>query len=144
MLLMGFLSKIEVFFPLPLWLWVCVCVSVCVCACACVRACVHACVCWEGGLEDILGHLQQSWEFFLVACWAKWVQGGSGGVGGMEELCRWLGQFTWHWMEWRMEVGMGMERDGDEKNYVDVMGQSTTNTGQEHTWCQNKQHLGWG
>ena len=28
-----------------------------------------------------------------------------------------------------MEVGMGMGRDGDEKNYVDVMGQSTTNTG---------------
>ena len=84
-----------------------------------MRACVHACmcVCWEGGLEDILGHLQQTWEFFLVACWAEWVQRGSGGVGGMEELCRWLGQFAWHRMEWsegwRWEWGwggMGMRR----------------------------------
>ena len=84
-----------------------------------MRAYVHACmcVCWEGGLEDILGHLQQTWEFFLVACWAEWVQGGSRGVGGIQELCRWLGQFTWHRMEWsegwRWEWGwggMGMRR----------------------------------
>ena len=87
--------------------------TLCVCARVhpCVRACMHACVCWEGGLEDILGHLQQTWEFFLVACWAEWVQGGSGGVGVWRSYAD--GLVNSHGIEWNGVKDGGGNGDGE-------------------------------